>query len=63
MKILEKTRLALIKDLEKKLNDPRITIFQRYNILETISLYKRLIKIDKLTEKRLKPQLLKKGKK
>jgi hypothetical protein len=63
MKVLEKTRLALIADLEKKLKNPRTTPWQAFNIREQVRLYKRMIEIDKLQEKRLKPQLLKKGKK
>jgi uncharacterized protein (DUF4213/DUF364 family) len=62
MKAYQKKRLKRIQELQEMLPRAR-TILQRFNILEEISLLKRMIKIDELTEKRLKPQLLKKGKK
>jgi hypothetical protein len=59
----QKKRLAEIKRLEGLLSNPRTTLWQKFNIREQLRLYRRMIEIDKATEKRLKPQLLKRGKK
>jgi hypothetical protein len=62
MKQYQKERLATIRFLEIKLKT-NITPWQRFNYGEQLRLLKRMIKIDELTEKRLKPQLLKTKKK